>query len=214
MAESSNRNTNEQRGGTQSNQPAARSQRTGTLTRGEHYDPFWYPSLGGGLLSSPLSMMRRMIDEMDRAWGHPALPSSGGLNSWRPAIEVSERNGNLVVYADLPGLSKEDVHVEATDDAIVIEGERREEHKDEQGGVHRTERSYGHFYRSIPLPEGANAENARATFNNGVLEITMPLPERKSNRRQIPLESGAGSSGGGSAAPSSPATPPMQSSKR
>ena len=73
---------------------------------------------------------------------------------WSPAIEAFERDGKYIVHAELPGLNKDDVKVELIDDAIVIQGERKFEHEDQQNGVHRTERRYGHFYRSIPLPEG------------------------------------------------------------
>jgi HSP20 family protein len=60
--------------------------------------------------------------------------------------------------------------------------------------VHRTEIRYGRFYRSIPLPEGANVEQARARFENGVLEVTVPVPEEKVQRKQIPIQSGSSAS--------------------
>lgn len=203
MADNTNRNTTDATGSTPTTtQPVTRSQATGTMSRRREYDPWAQQGWGGGLLS-PFSMMRRMIDEIDRMWGQPALSGSGGsMAGWTPAIEVSERNGSFVLSAELPGLSKDDVRVEATDDALIIEGERRFEQSGESGGVQTTERSYGRFFRSVPLPEGVNAESARATFNNGVLEITMPLPERRSNRRQIPLEG----SGSMSASPTAPAS--------
>jgi HSP20 family protein len=109
---------------------------------------------------------------------------------WSPAIEVSERGNNLVVCAELPGLNKDDVRVEATDDELIIEGERKQEYTGEEGGIRRTERRYGHFYRAIPLPENAKAEQANARFNNGVLEVTIPIDQQKSARRRIPLEGG------------------------
>ena len=110
---------------------------------------------------------------------------------WTPAVEVSQRGDHLVVYAELPGLNKDDVRIEATDDELIIEGERKQEYTGEEGGVHRTERRYGHFYRAIPLPENAKAEKANARFDNGVLEVTIPVDEQRSNRRRIPLESGS-----------------------
>ena len=117
---------------------------------------------------------------------------SGGGGMWSPAIEVSQREGNLVVCAELPGIKPEEVKVEMTDDAIVIQGERRSQHEEKQGGMHRTERRYGQFYRSIPLPEGVNAEQVRAKYENGVLEITAPMPQEQSNRRQIPVQTSSG----------------------
>lgn len=199
MADNTSRDTTESiRSTPATNEPARRNETSGTISRRREYDPWPQQQWGGGLLS-PFSMMRRMFDEIDRMWGQPALSSGGGvMTGWTPAIEVYERDGNFVVCAELPGLSKDDVRVEATDDALIIEGERRHEHSGEEGGYRSTERSYGRFFRSVPLPEGVNAENARAKFNDGVLEVTMPLPERRSNRRKIPLESGTSTSSSGS----------------
>jgi HSP20 family protein len=164
------------------------------LARRHHLDPFFYP-FGGGLMSlSPMSMMRRMINDFDRIW--EGLGPEGGerLPAWSPPIEVSEQNGTLIVCAELPGLSKSDIRVEATEDALIIEGERKREEHREEGAFRRSERMYGHFYRSIPLPEGVKSDEAKAKFNDGVLEIRMPVARRESHRRQIPLEGGGTSS--------------------
>jgi HSP20 family protein len=112
--------------------------------------------------------------------------------AWVPPVEVRESDGNLVVSAELPGLSENDVRVEATPDGLVIQGERRQEYTGEEGGVRRSERVYGQFYRLIPLPDGADIENARANFENGVLQVTIPVPESQQNRRQIPISGGQG----------------------
>ena len=77
--------------------------------------------------------------------------------------------------------------VEITDDALVIEGERKHEREDKQEGRWHSERSYGRFHRTIPLPEGATAEQARADFKNGELQITVPIQRPQSKRRQIPI---------------------------
>jgi HSP20 family protein len=77
--------------------------------------------------------------------------------------------------------------VEATDDGLVIQGERRREETVDEGGVIRTERVYGRFYRLIPLPDGAKVEDAKANFRNGVLEITVPVPQSERQNRQIPV---------------------------
>jgi HSP20 family protein len=138
-------------------------------------------------LTNPFSVMRRMTDEMDRAFAEFS-GSNGDANLWTPAIEVSQRDGQFVVQAELPGLKPEDVKVEVADDALVIEGERKCEREEDQGGVHRTERRYGRFYRLIPLPEGVNAEQARARFENGVLEVDIPVAQQQSDRRQIPVQ--------------------------
>ena len=96
-----------------------------------------------------------------------------------------------MVRADLPGLSRDDVKVDVTDDAITIQGERRREHEDERGGVYRSERSYGSFQRVIALPEGAITDQAKASFRDGVLEITMPAPSEQVTRgRRLEITEG------------------------
>jgi HSP20 family protein len=167
------------------------------LSRSQGGDPFGFSLTPFDMLTaSPFSLMRRMSEEMDRTMARLVgqAAGGGGLSTWVPAIEVSEREGQIQVQAELPGMRPEDVKVEITDDAVVIQGERKEEREENQGGMYRSERRYGHFYREIPLPEGANPEQARAQFNNGVLEITVPVSQQSSNRRQIPVTSGASGS--------------------
>jgi len=165
----------------------------------------WDPSSNSLMPSSffgadPFSLMRRFHEEVDRTFGRVfrSEGDGGDLRTWMPATEVAERNGQLQVHADLPGLKPEDVKIEVTDDALIIRGERKYENEENQGGVYRSERRYGQFYREIPLPEGANIDQAKAQFNNGVLEVTLPVPEQKGHRRTIPIESG---SGGGTNSP-------------
>ena len=123
--------------------------------------------------------------------GQPALQrgtSSARAGLWSPQVEVIDRGNTLVVRADLPGLSREDVQVEVQDDALVIRGERRSEHVDDEEGFYRSERSYGSFYRVIPLPENLDASACNATFKDGVLQVTLPKPQQqtpKSRRVEI-----------------------------
>jgi len=171
-------------------------QQTG-LTRREH-------SLTTG---SPFSFMRRFSEEMDRlfedfgfgrgwlapSFGRDFFPAGfGGFGQtvWSPQVEVFEREGQLVVRADLPGLNKDEVKVEVANDTITISGERKSEHEEKREGFYRSERSYGSFYRQIPLPEGVSADDAMATFNNGVLEVTMRAPQRQSRSRRLEIKDG------------------------
>jgi HSP20 family protein len=158
------------------------------LSRSGFWDPFssWL-SPSEFFSSNPFALMRRLSDEMDRAFSR-FFHREGEESFWSPAIEVVERDGQLKVRADLPGLKPEDVHVEVTDDELIISGERKYEHEEKKKGYYRSERRYGQFYRAIPLPEGANTGQAKAQFKNGVLEISLPVPEQKSNRREIPIE--------------------------
>jgi len=149
--------------------------------------------------SSPFSVMRRMMEDMDRLFssfvsspmpqGQDALQRGGeralqpltrGL--WAPQVEVFERGNNVVVRAELPGLSREDVDVEVEDDMLVIRGERHNDVEDEHDGYYRSERSYGSFYRALPLPEGVEASACNATFKDGVLEVTLPKPAPQVSR--------------------------------
>jgi HSP20 family protein len=152
---------------------------------------------------SPFTFMRRFSEEMDRLFGdvfadfgtgrRRLAPRSGdGFGfpqaEWVPPIEVLERDDKLVVRAELPGLSKDDVKVEVTDDLLTIAGERREEREETRDGYRHSERRYGRFSRSVPLPEGVSPEDVRCTFQNGVLEITMPAPQRVARGRRIEIQ--------------------------
>jgi len=157
--------------------------------------------------ANPFSMLERFADEMDRVFenfGFGGLRSrqSGrgfgllsGEDIWTPELEIFHRNSELVIRADLPGLTKDDVKVDVSDNQVIIEGERQRQHEEEREGVFRSERSYGRFYRAIPLPEGVIADQAKATFKNGVLEVTIPAPPEQA-RRGRRLEISEGSSGG------------------
>jgi len=154
---------------------------------------------------TPFSLMRRFSEEMDRLFGD--FNFGGGLASgfgrefgrladlegsmWLPQVETFERDGQLIVRADLPGLTKDDINVDIADDAIKIRGERRQEKEESDEGHYLTERSYGSFYREIPLPAGVNGDEANASFQNGVLEITMPAPARQTGSRRIEIGEGS-----------------------
>jgi len=160
----------------------------------------------GALGLSPFSLLRRMLEDMDRMFegfgnvrggtaGLERGPAASLAQVWSPAIDIVERDGRLVVRADLPGMSADDVRIEVRDDALVLEGERRSEIEVEEEGVYRSERVYGRFSRMIPLPDGADLDKASARFENGVLEIEIPLRE-DARRRRIEIQGGSGSQGG------------------
>lgn len=149
----------------------------------------------------PFRMLERFADEMDRVFddfglgraffgprsGSKWLPSpwqgvSAEWQTWTPEIEVFHRDNELVVRADLPGLTKDDVKVDVTDDRITVQGERKREHEEKREGLYRSERSYGSFSRVIPVPEGTMTDQAKATFRDGVLEIRMPAPPEQVRR--------------------------------
>src|SRR3982751_4642815 len=135
----------------------ARREGQSGLSRLRRWEPFDFSPLDV-FSGSPLTLMRRMQDEMDRSFSRffGQAAGGGGLSAWAPPVEVTERDGKLNVHAELPGLKPEDVKIEVTDDALIIKGERKYEHEENQGGVYRSERRYGQFYREIPLPDGTN----------------------------------------------------------
>jgi len=164
----------------------------------------------GALGLSPFSLLRRMLEDMDRmfeGFGNVRGGAGGGTAGlergpvaslaqvWSPAIDIVERDGRLLVRADLPGMSADDVCIEIRDDALVLEGERRSGIEVEEEGVYRSERVYGRFARAIPLPDGADLDKASARFENGVLEIEIPLRE-DARRRRIEIQGGSASQGG------------------
>lgn len=181
-----------------------RGQQPGTLGRARGF---------GG---SPFTMMRRMMEDMDRLFEDFGLGSfartmmpmgqgvfgergGGGMEVFSPAVEVLEREGKLIVRADLPGMNREDIHVNIDEDGLVLEGERKSEREEKREGYYQSERSYGSFQRRIPLPRGVNPQTCDASFENGVLEISLELP--KESRRKIEVRSGAQGGGGGAGAP-------------
>ena len=163
-------------------------------------------------VNNPFAVMQRMAEDMDRlfeqfGFGRAGLglgPSWGSFigsdvpdrsqpfgclpTIWAPQVETIQRDDRLVVRADLPGVNKDDVHVEVENGVLTISGERRNERNEERDGFYRSERSYGQFFRAIPLPDGVRADQCEAKFNEGVLEISLPIPkqeEHKAKRIQI-----------------------------
>ena len=182
------------------------SERTEGLTRrpsqglernyreGRYFPSVFSVSPGEFFTMSPINLMRRFTEDIDRAFG---FNTGFGLGrgeysnqefAWAPAVEVRQSGNNLLIRADLPGLSENDIKLECNEEGLVIRGERRREEAREEGGWHHSERAYGRFYRVIPLPESAKLEEVKANFRNGVLEIVVPVPELERKNRQIPIQ--------------------------
>lgn len=109
---------------------------------------------------------------------------------WMPQVEVREEGGKLHVCADLPGMKKEDVKLSLEGDQLILQGERQSSREEGQqgSGFYHSERSYGAFYRSIPLPEGIDPQTAKADFKDGVLDVTFDAPRRPQQQsRQIDI---------------------------
>jgi HSP20 family protein len=132
------------------------------------------------------ALQSEMSRFMNQVWGTPAAGGGNGGTTWLPALDVWETDDALVISADLPGVDEDKVSLEVEDGVLTISGtrERKVEQKDDR--YYRFERRYGTFSRSVTLPQGVNEEDIKASFANGVLEITVPKPaERKPKRISI-----------------------------
>lgn len=148
---------------------------------------------------SPFSFMRRFMSDLDQLFADFGLGAAatsrlgelglGGL-AWSPQVDLFERDGQLVLQADLPGMRPDDVRIQLEEGTLIISGEKQHAHEHAEGHVHRCERTYGSFMRTIPLPEGIDADAIQASFDNGVLEITAPMPKTQAPKgKTIPIRS-------------------------
>ena len=154
------------------------------------------------LVRTPFAFMRRFAEDMDRMFedfGDFRFPRVFGKEffpfrmemkdvEWVPQLEVVQDKERLTVRCDLPGMQNDDIKVEIKEDVLTISGMRNEEKKEEGEGYYRTERSYGSFYRQVPLPAGVKNDTAEATFNDGVLEIKMFATKTKPSARKLDIK--------------------------
>ncbi len=124
----------------------------------------------------------------------PTHSRGAALRRYAPAMDLVDTGEAFVLKADLPGLSESDVNIEVEDNVLTVSGERRSEHEDRKAGYYRVERSYGSFRRSLTLPEGVDPEAVKATFDKGVLEVTVPKPAQQTPRK-VQITVGGSSTG-------------------
>ena len=140
------------------------NRRTGLVRGGDWIDPF--------------AVFTRLAPEFTDVLGEstwPGFRARADTATWAPQVDVFERDNRLIARVDLPGTKKEEVKVDIVDGWLTIFGERRHEEAEEKDDFYRRERSYGAFRRALPLPDTAKIEEVKAVFDNGVLEITVPL---------------------------------------
>ena len=109
---------------------------------------------------------------------------------WTPPFEMFERDGRWFVRAELPGLDKKDIVVEFNDDYLIVKGKRENKFEEKKEGFYTTEFTYGDFYRRLPLPEGVETKDAKAFFNNGVLEISFAAPKLAIKGKRLEITEG------------------------
>jgi HSP20 family protein len=136
----------------------------------------------------PTRELHTIQQEMNRLFG-TAFDAQGGAGNgtspsrWIPAMDLVEQGDHFVLRADLPGVDENAVTVELEDNVLTISGERKSEHETRKDGYYRIERASGSFSRSLTLPEGIDPESIKASFEKGVLEVTVPKPEQRKPRR-------------------------------
>ncbi len=110
----------------------------------------------------------------DDLFGRPSWRLPVEERGWMPALDVFEKADRFVVKAELPGMKEEDIDVSVVGDTLSIKGEKKTETEVKEEDYYRCERSYGSFYRSIPLPPNVDANKIEASFDDGVLEVALP----------------------------------------
>lgn len=144
---------------------------------------------------SPFEEMDRLMESFfPRQWLRPFrwdMPSWSELGApleiRSPRVDIIDRDNDIVVKAEIPGVKKEDLDVSMTESTVTIKGSSSHEEKQEKGNYYRCEISRGAFTRTVALPADVDTDKAKAVFNDGILELTIPKVE-KSKRKSIPVE--------------------------
>jgi HSP20 family protein len=123
---------------------------------------------------------QQIFDRFDNDFFTRPLGVSRG--EWFPRLDVRRQNSDVLVEVELPGLTKDDVKIEITNDGLMISGEKRQETETKEDNFYRSERTFGRFMRRVALPPGTNADKAEARFEDGLLRITMPVVEAPAGR--------------------------------
>ena len=125
--------------------------------------------------------MERLFGNLFTGRVHPLFSESWwsgkSMGSLEPALDLYEEKDQMVVKAELPGMTKDDIQISVSDNVLTIKGEKKQEEEDTGKDYYRSKRTYGAFFRTVPLPAEINADKVQATFKNGVLEIRLPKSE-------------------------------------
>jgi HSP20 family protein len=141
----------------------------------------WRPKF---MARSPFRELARLERDMEEMFGRfPMWPWGERERGWAPAVDMVDRKDELVLRADLPGLEEKDIEVTVHDGSVTIRGERKEEAEEKKEDYYCSERSYGVFARTLPLPTGIDADKVKATFKSGVLEVHLPKAKEAKGRK-------------------------------
>jgi len=155
--------------------------------------------LGRGIIPwRPFGGLEEMERRFEDVFGRPFLPAVWRRiptveMGWAPAIEVFEKEDKFMVKAELPGTKEEDIDISVVGDTLTIKGERKAESEVKEEDYYCCERSYGSFSRSIAVPSNVDAKKIEATYEDGVLEVSLPkAPEVKPSKISVSAKKKAG----------------------
>ncbi len=131
----------------------------------------------------PFRELEEWERRFDDLWGRPLLRLPVEERGWMPAVDIFEKEDKFVVKAELPGMKEDDIDVSVVGDTLSIKGEKKTETEIKDEDYYRCERSYGSFYRSIPIPSNVDANKIEASFEDGVLEVTLPKSAKVKPKR-------------------------------
>jgi HSP20 family protein len=138
----------------------------------------------------PFRALARLEREMEDMLGAlPAWPWGERERGWAPAVDMVDRKEEIVLRADLPGLEEKNIDVTVQDGSLTIRGERKQETEEKKEDYYYSERRYGLFARTLPLPAGVEADKVKATFKNGVLEVHLPK-SKEAKGKKIEVKAG------------------------
>jgi HSP20 family protein len=131
---------------------------------------------------NPWNEMVSVRDRFSRLFDDSLFPLSGkeesfGLSAWNPSVDIYENEDNIVIKAEIPGVSKDDIHVDLKGRVLTLKGERKNENEVKEDRFYRREMTYGRFERSFALPGEVEPEKIKADFKDGVLKVEIPKPE-------------------------------------
>lgn len=147
--------------------------------RPHRFDPFDPFELFDELQQDMARLWSQTFPLLPRPLGRPLRRMAPAPSAWLPRMDVYEKDGKMVVTAELPGMKKEDIDITLEQGDLVIRGERHAESELKEDAYYRAERSYGRFYRRIPLGFEVKADQIEARYGDGVLEVQVPLPAQE-----------------------------------
>ena len=135
--------------------------------------------------SNPWAELDWIANRMNRMFGDTDIGNLTYGSSWVPSVNVEEKDEEIVLTAELPGLEDEDIHLELENNVLTISGEKREQREEGEAGsrYHLVERTFGSFRRSFTLPRTVDSESITADFESGLLEVRMPKAAEAKSRR-------------------------------